>query len=152
MAALSILVVEDDPLVRTVASELFLDAGLDVFEAEDVESAIAQLWEHGEEIAAVFMDVRLPGHGNGVDLMGMVERHWPHVAIMLTSGVTDPGPDLPAHVTFFPKPWKPKEVITALSQASLRTASRTMQRLEVPAGTDDAPSLFGRPPALAPIA
>ena len=62
------LIVEDDPIVRELAAALLEETDLRVVECEDAEQALAALCKHGEDIALIFADVRLPGLLDGVDL------------------------------------------------------------------------------------
>ena len=60
------LIVEDDPIVRELAAALLEETDLRVVECEDAEQALATLCKHGEDIALIFSDVRLPGLLDGV--------------------------------------------------------------------------------------
>ncbi|WP_447411731.1 response regulator, partial [Clostridium perfringens] len=53
----TILVVDDDPLLRMLAADTFTDAGYTVFEA-DSGSAALQLLESGADVCAVFTDIQ----------------------------------------------------------------------------------------------
>ena len=55
------LIVEDDPLLRELAAASLEESDLRVVECEDAEQAFASLCNHGEDIALIFADVRLPG-------------------------------------------------------------------------------------------
>ena len=46
----------------------------------------------------------------------MISRHWPHIGVIVTSGDRDPSRDLPDHVHFIAKPWRPDEVVQAMQQ------------------------------------
>ena len=45
------------------------------------------------EVEVVFSDVTLPGPRNGADLAQIIQKQYPHVKVLLTSGVT-PLPEL----------------------------------------------------------
>ena len=63
----SILVVEDDYLVRADIVQEFVDNGFAVIEADSAEQAIAVLRD-GHQVDALFTDIQLAGPGNGHDV------------------------------------------------------------------------------------
>lgn len=85
-----VLVVDDEPLVRMYAAELFEDLGYEVLEAEDGLDAIAQLEARGD-VSLLFSDCRMP-RMSGPDLAAVVSRRWPEVRILLVSGYAHPNP------------------------------------------------------------
>lgn len=113
----SVMVVEDDPLLRIDAVMLFEEAGLDVVEMESADEALAFLLERAQDLAAIFTDVKFPGEADGFDLAGTAAAHWPHIAVLVTSGRASRPADLPASVRFVRKPWRPLDVLTAMQDA-----------------------------------
>ena len=109
-----ILIVEDDPLLRADTLATLEDAGLSVIDRADADEALGFLLENGTDVAAVFTDINMPGHSDGVHLAEMISRHWPHIGVVVTSGVARPVRDLPARVNFIPKPWRLEQVVAAL--------------------------------------
>jgi CheY-like chemotaxis protein len=116
MQRTTILVVEDDPVLRLDAAMIFHEAGLDVVEMNSADDALAYTWEQSSHVAAIFTDMQMPGHSDGLHLAETVSRHWPHIFVLVTSGLVQPV-DLPKNVTFIPKPWLPLEVLTAVQNA-----------------------------------
>jgi len=98
----TILVVEDDVLVRTALAQYLRETGLSVLEAVHVEEAVAILGAN-PSVQAIFSDVRLPGPRNGLDLARLVRAEYPHVKVLLTSGVL-PLPEV-KDVAFLRKPY-----------------------------------------------
>ncbi len=112
------LIVEDDPDVRDLAAALLEETLLDVVEVESAEAALECLQERGGEVAMMFVDVRLPGEMDGVQLAKAACTLWPTIRIVLTSG--DPGAlseDMPECVTFMPKPWRGLDVLVQTEKA-----------------------------------
>src|SRR6476619_2824707 len=106
----TILIVEDDALVRTMAVEMVEEAGLLVLEAEDAEKALVLLNDPAiaEDVVAVFTDVRMPGRLDGVDLAREIARNWPAVRVIVTSGyAAGRRGELPEAAVFLEKPWLP---------------------------------------------
>jgi len=109
----SILVVEDEPLLRMAAVDLAEDAGYDVAEATDAAEAIAIL-QLRADIALVFTDIDMPGRMDGLMLAVFVRERWPHIQTILTSGkfATAPG-GMPPDSLFFTKPYVESELVDA---------------------------------------
>ena len=81
----SILVVEDEPLVRAVAVMHLQERGFSVIEAQDADEAMLIL-RHDRSIAAVFSDVQMPGSMDGLALAQWLANTRPTVKVLLTSG------------------------------------------------------------------
>jgi CheY-like chemotaxis protein len=83
----TILVVEDDPQVRTIATSHLLTLGYNVLEARD--GPAAELLLQGEQpIDLVFTDMVMPGGMSGRELAEQARRHRPGMKILLTTGYT----------------------------------------------------------------
>ena len=81
----TILVVEDDALVRLVAVEYLQESGFKVLETDTAAGAIDVLTTDGP-IDAVFSDIQMPGAMDGVALARWISREKPEVRVLLTSG------------------------------------------------------------------
>lgn len=110
----TILIVEDDPLLRADTMTTLEDAGLHVVERADADEALGFLLENSTDIAAVFTDINMPGHSDGVHLAEVISRHWPHIGVVVTSGAERPARDLPPRVHFIPKPWRLEQIVAAM--------------------------------------
>ena len=84
-AGLSVLVVEDEPVVRAVAVDMLQDAGFAVLAAADGPTALALLRE-GAQVDILFSDVVMPGGMTGVDLAREARRLRPSIGVLLASG------------------------------------------------------------------
>jgi CheY-like chemotaxis protein len=83
----TVLVVEDDPLVRTMARRSLADAGFDVLEAANGREALALLGEH-EDVDAVLTDLAMPELG-GQELAERLSEFRPGLPVVFMSGYTD---------------------------------------------------------------
>jgi two-component system, response regulator PdtaR len=110
-----VLVVEDESLVRSTATNMVEEAGFEAIAASDADEAI-RILESRNDISAVFTDVQMPGSMNGLRLAWVVRNRWPPVALILTSGQTDLPSDLPSGGRFLRKPYLHSEVEAALRQ------------------------------------
>lgn len=82
------LVVEDDADVRNLATAVLEETDLDVIACASAEAAISVLERAGGHVALLFADVRLGAGMDGIALATTVERRWPDVRVVLTSGAT----------------------------------------------------------------
>jgi CheY-like chemotaxis protein len=115
------LIVEDDPIVRELAAALLEESGMRVIECEDAEQSFAALCRHGDEIALIFADIRLPGLLDGVDLAQRVRVLWPRITMVVTSGYPGARVDaLPDNVVYMPKPWLALDVLMQAERATDR--------------------------------
>ena len=113
----SVLVVEDDPILRMDAVAMLEAAGLDVVQFETGDSALAYVLEQSESVGAIFADVQTPGDTDGLDLAASIASNWPAIRIVLTSGRVQPRQDLQGNIRFLSKPWVPADVLGALMPA-----------------------------------
>ncbi len=115
MSKQTILVVEDEPLIRMIAVDLLEDAGCTVREFENAATAIAFCQAPDHPIAAVFTDINMPGDLDGLDLASLVVRVHPEAVVVVTSGRYAARPvDLSPRVRFLPKPWSVPELMAVL--------------------------------------
>ena len=106
----SILIVEDEPLVRLCATQALEDAGYQVIEAASADEAIAIL-ENRRDIRVIFTDIHMPGSMDGLKLAHAVRHRWPPIKIIVTSGREMIAPqDLPYGGRFFAKPCDPAAI------------------------------------------
>ena len=83
-----VLVVEDNASVRRLTSRRLLELGYRVDEAPNAVEALEVLAAHsGYDL--VFTDVVMPGGLSGLDLAREVSHHFPHIAVVLTTGYAE---------------------------------------------------------------
>jgi CheY-like chemotaxis protein len=87
----TVLVVEDDTMVRMPIAEYLRDCGYRVLEAGSAREAIATMDGEGS-VNVVFSDVRMPGNMDGFGLAEWFRSHHPDVPVLLTSGYHDGRP------------------------------------------------------------
>ena len=117
-----VLLVEDEPWLRSTTAEFLQLSGYAVIEAADTSEAIAEL-EFGLSIDVVFSDVCTPGTRNGLALASWVRQHYPRVPVILTSGHGEPvrqsAIDLVGGGHFLPKPYHLEELANRLRALGL---------------------------------
>jgi CheY-like chemotaxis protein len=82
----TILVVEDEWIIRAAIADYLRQCGYRVLEAGDADEAVTALNVHSR-IAVVFTDVQMPGSMDGWALARWVRREHPGVKVIITSGV-----------------------------------------------------------------
>jgi CheY-like chemotaxis protein len=112
---LVVLVVEDEPLMLMDAVDLVTQAGFEAIGAKNADEAI-NILEGRNDIRVVFTDINMPGSMDGIRLAHAVRNRWPPIEIIVTSGLTleNVEQQLPERGVFFPKPYTPEQVATAL--------------------------------------
>ena len=110
-AAVVVLVVEDETLVRLLANDILTEAGYRVLEARDGQEALTIL-EVYANVRALFTDVTMPSL-DGLSLARIVCERWPDIGIVITSAVPLPS-EAPSGALFVPKPASPEAVLRAL--------------------------------------
>ena len=111
-----ILVVDDEVLLRMLATEYFEEAGYEVIEAEDGASALAAIRAR-PDIRAVFTDVQMPGRPDGFALARLVRQECPHCAIVVVSGRPAPeNEELAEGARFVTKPYWGTEVVSLITR------------------------------------
>ena len=79
-----ILVVDDDPSVRTVVVDILEEAGYPVLQAAQASDALLLLEEH-PAVSLLFTDINMP-KVNGYVLADMAVTRWPHLRVLYTTG------------------------------------------------------------------
>lgn len=107
----TILVVDDEPTLRSVIRRCLLREGYTVLVAEDGEQARRLALEHAGPIHLLVTDVVMPGL-NGLELAEQVAAARPEMAVLFISGFTFeaavPAPDAPFTAAYLPKPFDTK--------------------------------------------
>jgi len=116
-AVVTVLVVEDEFLIRETLAETLIDHGFEVHQAGHSAEAIAFLQIRWGEIHVLFTDVNMPGPMDGIALAHHASKHWPTVAILVTSAVPHPKERvLPLGCRFVGKPYETAKVVRHLRE------------------------------------
>lgn len=107
----TILVVDDEVLIRMVLSDYLQDCGFKVLEAGTVAEAIAIIEASQSVIDLVFSDVNMPGGKDGIELAQWIRTNRPQLPVLLTSGdekKAELAGAICAKEEFLPKPYDHK--------------------------------------------
>ncbi len=108
----TVLLVEDEALLRMLMADLLRGAGVRVIEAATADEALAVL-DSGLAVDMIFTDVRMPGRLDGVGLALAVTRDRPEIAVFVTSG--DLAPEVARQLpVFIPKPYDLDAVVVRI--------------------------------------
>ena len=116
----TVLLVEDEGAVRTLAERALRQAGWRVIAVESAEAALEQAGAAGS-LELMISDIVLPGL-DGQALLGRLRARWPRLPAILVSGYAESAVtgDLAADgVTFLPKPYGLRTLLAAADAALL---------------------------------
>jgi two-component system, cell cycle sensor histidine kinase and response regulator CckA len=81
----TLLVVDDEEMVRRLAARMLVTLGYRALEARDGHQAVQVLQRNAQRIDAVLTDVAMPGLG-GRQLGETIARCWPQIRVLYMSG------------------------------------------------------------------
>jgi two-component system cell cycle sensor histidine kinase/response regulator CckA len=116
----TVLVVDDEEMVRAVAKLTLQRSGFSVLTASDGNEALRVYREHGAGIAAVVLDVTMPRPG-GEEVLGELRRIRPDVRVILSRGYDEQ--DATARFAdkglarFLQKPYLPSTLVAKVREA-----------------------------------
>src|SRR5262245_45670064 len=108
-AQATILLVEDEVLVRMSLADQLRRAGYVVFEASSAEEALDLL--QGNSVQLVLSDIRMRGSMDGAGLARAILAHYPQVKIVLASGQSFSAKNWGDSDGCFPKPYDPNRLM-----------------------------------------
>jgi CheY-like chemotaxis protein len=101
LARRTVLIVEDDPLVRGYMTVVWQELGWKVFEAANAELAL-EVVDRNPGIDVAFTDIFMPGSMDGIGLARRLTHTHPKIRVILTSGIAQEAPD---GLALLKKPW-----------------------------------------------
>jgi two-component system, response regulator PdtaR len=112
----TVLVVEDEVIIRMSAVATLEDAGFGILEAGSSAEALQLLLKH-KEIGVLMTDVRLPGEMDGLDLVDCVQRFHPTIRALVVSGNSSAREASDAGAfAFLSKPYMAHSLVRAVRQ------------------------------------
>ena len=112
--ALTVLIVDDEDLVRMIGADILEEAGYRVIEAASAAEAIGRL-EQANEVQVLFTDINMPGTPDGLGLAKLVHDRWPSVKILVSSGAVRPArSDIPDDGKFLSKPYRRDQLLALI--------------------------------------
>ncbi len=111
----TILVVDDEEIIRDVAQNILEEFGYDVVVANDGRKALEVFRRHAAEITAVLLDLTMP-ELDGAECFLELRRIKPDVRVILSSGFDNNDSAIDRFMTedgvgFIQKPYRPKQLV-----------------------------------------
>jgi CheY-like chemotaxis protein len=110
-----ILVVDDEPLVRSVVQITLTHAGYHVFTASDGVEALDLSRQYTGAIDLVVSDVKMPNM-MGTELAATIVKERPGIHVLLMTGKSSAGIPLPLRPGLLRKPFLPKQLLGRIRQ------------------------------------
>jgi CheY-like chemotaxis protein len=109
------LIVEDQPFVGMVASDILRESGFETFHAYDARDAEQILQAH-PEIEVIVTEAQLPGDMDGRELCRRVRDQRPHVQIIVTASTPEvAAAKIPTGARMLRKPYSSGELRTVVA-------------------------------------
>lgn len=116
----TILVVEDDPLIRMSAVAMLEDAGFRVWDAKDSAEALRMLAHH-DEISILLTDVRMSGRMDGLALVTHVCVAYPAIrSLVVSANALAAQASAAGAAGFLAKPYTAHTIVQAVRDTVLR--------------------------------
>jgi DNA-binding NtrC family response regulator len=111
----TVLVVEDDALIRLMIAEELRDGGLNVVEASNADEALSVL-QSAVPVRLLITDLHMPGKMDGAVLATLVHEMHPKMKIVITSGHQLADCLLNVAHSSFSKPYNPRVVVAGVKE------------------------------------
>jgi CheY-like chemotaxis protein len=117
----SVLLVEDELLVRELAFEDLGDAGFEVTPASDGDEALGHLRD-GRHFDLLFTDIRMPGATDGWELAREAKQLLPGIRVIYATGMGDAASRLSEGERYVRKPYSLGELHKVLAELGFSEA------------------------------
>jgi CheY-like chemotaxis protein len=134
----TILVVDDEILIRLVIAEYLRDCGYKVIEAAHADEALLVLGQSERSVDVVFTDVEMPGSMDGFALARWVRANRPDVDVILAGSIhrsVQAASDLCDQQDHVPKPYDPHSVRDRIYRL---LASRSSRKRDLQSALEEA--------------
>jgi CheY-like chemotaxis protein len=116
-AQISVLLVEDEPMISSMVADELSERGFAVHEVANGNDALRYI-NSGEKVDVMFTDVNLPGGIDGTELAIRVRTMRPDMPIVYASGRYSASGigRMVSRSVFVPKPYQPSDVCSLLAR------------------------------------
>ena len=116
----TLLVIDDEPVVRKLACQTLRQAGYTCLEADSALAALEQLQSDPQRLDGMVVDIRLPDM-SGLNLVRLAHLHRPGTPALFISGYAQPAAEEPELQqllqAFLPKPFTPDQLLAAVRES-----------------------------------
>ena len=113
-----ILIVDDDPNICEILARYLRIEGYECLATSDAERALELLT--GGNFQLVISDIMMPGM-SGIDLLGVIRRSWPDIAVLMVTAVDDRDTGVMASelgaIGYLIKPFSKNQLIISVASA-----------------------------------
>lgn len=117
-----VLVVDDEPMIRTLIRSVLESNGFRVEEADCACEVIDRLSEYLDSIDLLITDIRMPGK-SGSELAKTIRASRPELPVVFISGYSEVNPidgDVPTNTEYLAKPFTLPSLLKAVRQLLTR--------------------------------
>lgn len=110
----TVLVVEDEVLIRLTIADYLRDCGYRVIETASADEAMTVLQESGRPVNIIFSDVEMPGSIDGFGLSKWARQNRPGLPVVLVgspAGAVNAAADLCEEGPLLSKPYEPQQLL-----------------------------------------
>ena len=112
----TILLADDEPLLRELGETILKQAGYTVLTAGNADAVRKLMTEHSGTVDLILADVVMPDI-SGPDLVRIGKQRWPEARVLYMSGYTDDElQDLDPGAGFIQKPFTPTELMAKIDE------------------------------------
>ena len=112
----TILLAEDEPLLRELGQTILSQSGYTVLTAVNGEALRKLIAEHNDNVDLLLTDVVMPDI-SGPDLVRLAKQRWPDIKVLYMSGYGDDDlKDLDRAAGFIQKPFTPTELMAKIKE------------------------------------
>lgn len=122
---LTVVIVDDEPSLLELMSEVVIDLGFRPQTFSNADDALAFIVANHSETRLLLTDFCMPGQISGGELALKVSSQYPHIPVIIASGLMDIAMQFGPKINFIPKPWSYVSMSTLiLRSTSIPSASQ----------------------------
>ena len=115
----SVLLVEDEPLIREILVEELRSAGFTVCEAASADDA-AELIDRRPQFSLLLTDIHMPGRMDGLALGRLMRSRFPELPVVYITGRPDVLGRLGSNEVLVHKPFTPPDILETIQRLLFR--------------------------------
>jgi CheY-like chemotaxis protein len=123
---LTVVVAEDEVLLRLMVSDVLRENGFQVWEARDAAEAISIL--RTTPVDVVITDQHMRFASDGMEVASHVRAHCPRVSLLLAAATPPPITEHSPFDGFFIKPYQPEDIVMWIRRHHATTSRREDSR------------------------
>jgi len=116
----TVLLVEDEVLIRLMIADELRGQGLQVLEASNADEALTIL-ESSLAVHLLFTDVRMPGRMDGLALAKLAQARFPRLKLIIASSREPEEPSRASADAFISKPYDLNQVVEQVEKILTQT-------------------------------